>query len=144
MTELKEITEDNFKSVIALEISEAQKAFVAPNVYSIAQAKVCGNMVPIAVYNEGIPVGFLMYCMDKDDQEYWIYRFMIDKNYQRRGIGREAMSALLDMLKQDNEHHMVYISAYPENMVAINMYKKFGFAPDGRMIEGEVVLKLEY
>jgi diamine N-acetyltransferase len=37
-------------------------------------------------------VGFLMYGRDEDgDQDYWLIRLMVDKQYPRRGYGRLAM-----------------------------------------------------
>ena len=47
--------------------------------YSLAQAFVQPECIPLALYAENKPVGFVMYALDEDDHEYWIYRLMIDK-----------------------------------------------------------------
>ena len=84
MITLKEITKDNFWDCIELTVSKDQEDFVTSNAISIAQSKVQPECIPLAIYHHDIMVGFVMYCLDVDDNEYWIYRFMIDEKYQNR------------------------------------------------------------
>ena len=102
-----------------------------------------GKRGVLALYAENKPVGFVMYALDEDDHEYWIYRLMIDKRYQRRGYGREAMRMLIERIQADEEHRVIYISFEPENIAAKALYESLGFVPDGRIEYGEVVYKLE-
>jgi diamine N-acetyltransferase len=74
MITLKEITRDNFWDCISLEVSPEQVEFVTSNAVSIAQSKVQTECIPMAVYDDDLMVGFVMYCIDEDDSEYWIYR----------------------------------------------------------------------
>ena len=141
---LKEITRDNFDEVINLSVSDQQKNYIASNMYSLAQAKAQPECVPLAIYNDSNLVGFLMYCMDFDDKEYWIYRVMIDKKHQKMGYGRKAMECLLETLMKDTAHDKVYISFEPENLVAKKLYDELGFVADGRIVEGEIVYCLQY
>ncbi|MEN6418296.1 MAG: GNAT family N-acetyltransferase [Clostridiaceae bacterium] len=143
MVQLIEIDRHNYLSVIDLAVSDEQKRFVASNMYSLAQAYVQPECIPFALYAENKPVGFVMYAMDEDDHEYWIYRLMIDKKYQRRGYGREAMHLLIDRIRADQEHRIIYISFEPDNAAAKALYENLGFLPDGRVEYGEVVYKLE-
>lgn len=136
---LKEIDPKNFSDVINLKVAEDQKKFVASNVYSIAQAKVQPECIPLAIYDEETLVGFIMYCLDTDDKEYWIYRLMIDEKYQAKGFGREAMKQVIEKIREDNTHHIIYISFEQENNVAKKLYESFGFKPDGRIIDDEIV-----
>jgi ribosomal protein S18 acetylase RimI-like enzyme len=48
-------------------------------------------------------VGFVMYGIDADDDNYWIYRLMIDARHQRKGYGRAAMTELLRRLQESGE-----------------------------------------
>ena len=89
MVSLKEVNVDNFWDVIELKVDEKQTDFVLDNSISIAQSKVQSECIPMAIYNEETIVGFLMYCIDRDDGNYWIYRFMIDKKHQRKGYGKK-------------------------------------------------------
>lgn len=89
-------------------------------------------------------MGFTMYCIDSDDKEYWIYRLMIDAKHQSKGYGKEAMEKLIERIKQDQEHKVIYLSFEPENNLAKGLYEKLGFEADGRIIDGEIVYKLTH
>ncbi|MDF2905397.1 MAG: spermidine acetyltransferase [Herbinix sp.] len=141
---LKPVDESNFEDVIKLKVSEDQETFVASNVYSIAQSKVLPECIPLVIYDGEELIGFLMYAMDREENEYCIYRLMIDSKYQSKGYGRAAMESLIEQLKEDQEHHLLFISFEPENERAKALYESFGFVPDGRMIENEVIYKLNY
>lgn len=144
MIELRKINRDNFYDVIKLSVLEEQKNFIANNVFSLAQAKAQDECRPLAIYNDSDLVGFIMYCLDYEDREYWIYRLMIDKKYQKKGYGRSAIKCVLSELQSDKEHNKVYISFEPENLIAKKLYEQIGFVPDGRIIDGETVYYLEY
>ena len=143
MITLKEVTSDNFEAVIKLKVFDEQKEFVASNVFSLAQAKVYPECKPMAVYNDNELVGFVMYGLDLDDNEYWISRLMIDKKYQRKGYGKAAMLCVLGDLKSIKGMQKVYVSFEPENSGARTLYTQLGFLPDGRVLEGEIVYCLK-
>ena len=144
MIEFREIDRNNFFDVIKLSVADGQKEFVAPNLVSIAQAKAFPECICLSIYHNNILVGFTMYCIDYEDKEYWISRLMIDEKYQSKGYGKAAMEKLIDRIKEDKKHEVIYISFEPENTWAKHLYEKLGFAADGRVIEGEAVYKLEY
>ena len=145
MLHLVEIDRYNYLSVLDLSVSPEQKDFVATNQYSLAQAYAQPECVPFALYAENRPVGFAMYSLDEDDHQYWIYRLMIDQRYQGVGYGREAMALLIDRIRglSDEEHTCIFISFEPENAIARALYESLGFAPDGRVLYGEVVYVLK-
>lgn len=145
MVRLAEIDRYNYLSILDLSVSEEQQGFVAGNMYSLAQAYAQPECIPLALYAENRPVGFVMYCLDQDDHQYWIYRLMIDQRFQGCGYGREAMLLLLDRIRSaaDEDHRCVYISFEPQNKIARRLYESLGFAPDGRVAYGEVVYRLE-
>ena len=145
MLRLVEIDRYNYLSVLDLSVSAEQRDFVATNQYSLAQAYVQPECVPLALYAENKPVGFAMYSLDADDHQYWIYRLMIDQRYQGVGYGREAMELLINRIRglSDEEHACIFISFEPENKVAKSLYESLGFVPDGRVEYGEIVYRLE-
>ena len=145
MLRLVEIDRYNYLSVLDLSVSPEQKSFVASNQYSLAQAYVQPECVPLALYAENKPIGFAMYSLDENDHQYWIYRLMIDQRYQGVGYGREAMKLLIERIRElmDDEHKRIYISFEPENEIAKALYESLGFVPDGRVMYGEVVYQLE-
>jgi diamine N-acetyltransferase len=71
---------------------------VASNLYSLAESKFQSNMKPLAIYHDEVMVGFLMYGIDPDDDNYWVYRLMVDREFQRKGYGKGAMKLLLEHL----------------------------------------------
>jgi len=144
MITLEAIDQNNFKAVIALELKDEQKGFVQTNEYSIAQSYVYPEFRPMAICHEGVPVGFLLWCIDTDEDAFWIYRLMIDQTHQHKGYGTEALRKLVDLLRGDPLHRSLYISAFPDNIQALAAYRKFGFVSDGREINGETVLRYDF
>lgn len=160
MLHLEKITPANVWDVIDLKVKKHQKNFVASNDISIVQAYSAAETgcvaMPFAICNEKRPVGFLMIgfneavLYDYDDEcdapeilknNYSIWRFMIDKRYQGRGYGREAMKLALDFVRTFPCGKADYcsLSYEPENEVAAKLYHSFGFKENGEMDGDEIV-----
>ena len=135
------INRENFDACINLSVNAAQQNFVASNLYSLAQAKVQHECVPLAVYEGETMVGFLMYAKDATDQQYWVYRLMIDQRFQGRGLGGAAMRAIMDDLCRRDDFEKLRISFQPENLRARHLYETLGFRVTGEVIEGEIVME---
>ena len=140
----KEITKENFWDCIELIVSEEQVDFVTSNAVSIAQSKVQPECIPLAVYDDEIMVGFLMHCIDEDDDEYWIYRMMIDKKHQSMGYGKKALEKLLEIIKQDSNHHKIFLGVHKDSTYAVNLYKSFDFQFNGQVFGCEHIMRLDY
>jgi diamine N-acetyltransferase len=141
---LKDITLENFWKVIELKVKNDQKGFVASNAVSIAQSKVQPECIPLAIYSDDILVGFLMYCIDRNDNNYWFYRVMIDESFQGKGYARKAMEIIINKIKDDKTHNIIRISAVPENVIAKELYIKLGFKITGEMDDDEEIMELKY
>ena len=144
MVKLREINKENFWEIIDLKVLDEQREYVLENSISIAQAKVQPECIPMAIYNDETLVGFLMYCIDTDDGNYWIYRFMIDKNFQRKGYGKKAMELLLDEIKKDKNHNKIILDVKRESIAAVELYKSFGFEFTGQIYGTSHVMELRY
>jgi diamine N-acetyltransferase len=74
-------------------------------------------------------VGFAMYGIDPDDNNYWIYRLMIDKAHQEKGLGTEAVKLIVDEIKKKNTAGipLIMIGYNQENAGAKATYMKAGF-----------------
>ena len=140
---LHPIKRSNWHECIALQVDDDQKAFVAPNLYSLAEAKVNPSFVPLAIYQDDVMVGFTMYGIDPDDGKYWILRLMIDKKYQHKGHGRAALFGVIDTLKEKRDCHTITIGHRPENHIADKLYTNLGFRDTGDIINGEIIKRLE-
>ena len=158
MIHLEKLTYDNFDDIFDLKVKREQYGFVASNVYSVAEAWVTadngGRVFPFAIYNDKRPVGFLMLgygenadqdgvSVEKDNYEIW--RFMIDKRYQNRGYGKQAMKLALDFIRTwpCGKAEYCWISYEPENVIAKKLYASFGFEETGEMCGDEAVAVLK-
>ncbi len=165
---LVKVDTDNFDDLIRLSVTEQQKNYVASNMYSLAEAYATnaegGFAQPFGIYAGEKPVGFLMIGYiskdappDDDDEEetpdfvpgsYLFWRFMVDKEHQQKGYGREALKLALDYIRTfpRGEAEYCWLSYEPENEVARKLYRSFGFVEADRMPRGwdeiPAVLKL--
>ncbi len=139
---LQPVTAGNWLGCIALRVSESQSHMVASNVYSLAEAWVFPQCIPLAIYDDDTLIGFLMYGCEREYGTWWISRFMIDERYQGSGYGRRALAELIEQFKREPECKVITISLVPENTAARSLYQKAGFAETGERIAGEDVLSL--
>lgn len=154
MVELRAVDADNIWRLVRLSVSDEQRNYVATNTESILEAYVTvaagGVALPFGVYRGEEPVGFVMFGYgttgDEDepaiaDGNYCIWRFMIDKAYQRLGLGREALAAALAYLNTEPCGRAPYcwLSYEPENAEARALYAAAGFVENGEMCGDEIV-----
>ena len=134
---LQPLTADNWRESVKLQVSEEQKRYVAPNVYSIAEARFEPSCVCLTIYADDVMVGFTMY----DANDYYIVRFMIDERFQGKGYGHAAMQLLLDQFEREHAHPSASLSYVPGNEVAERLYERVGFRKTGEIHEGEIVME---
>lgn len=158
MIRFEEITNANIWKVCALEPFEEQKDFVAENIQSLAEAYATrnegNNALPLAVYNDADLIGFVMIGKGTVGNEnesklirenYSLWRLMIDKRYQGRGLGRQTLDAAIDFIRTFpfGEAKKVWLSYEPENARARDIYRKYGFVENGDMCGNEIVAVYE-
>ncbi|MBE3088481.1 MAG: GNAT family N-acetyltransferase, partial [Chloroflexi bacterium] len=130
--------------ILALEVAENQRRFVATNAKSIAQAHFASDVAWFrAIYANETPVGFLMLSDDREKQEYFLWRFMIDRRYQRNGFGWKALALLVEHVKALPGAKELLLSYHPGEGSPGPFYHTFGFVDDGRVEEGENVSVLK-
>lgn len=137
----------NWHDVEDLRVTREQKQFLPDNMESLAYAGIVREsgfqVFTFSIYKGEKPVGFAMIGYDipyePDDDlniKYWftrscylIWRFMIDKRYQGRGYGREAMKLILDFIKTGpcRKAEYAWLCYAPENTVARRLYASLGF-----------------
>ena len=59
-----------------------------------------------------------------------IDNFVVDINFRSKGIGEKIILALIEISKNKN-CKAIMLDAYLENTKAHNLYKKYGFKPEG-------------
>ncbi|MFS0557829.1 GNAT family N-acetyltransferase [Brevibacillus sp. 179-C9.3 HS] len=139
---LKEITSENWEECIELQPADDQKEFVASNLYSIAQSQFLPGFEKLAVYNDQDMVGFVMFGKDPDDSQYWIYRLMIDAQYQRKGYGAETMRQVIQKIKAKPDTTDIIVAYHPDNHAVASLYEKLGFQVIGEAPWGEIMTRL--
>lgn len=139
---LEPVTAANWREVIKLTPDPADQGFVAPNLFSIAQARVEPWWEIVCIRAGDELVGFAMYGRDTGDGHYWVCRLMVDSRHQRRGHGRAAMVEILKDLRGREDCSEIRISFVPENAAARALYESLGFEDRGVFEQGEVVLVL--
>ena len=141
---LRDIDRENFRAAVRLEVSDDQKSFVAPNVYSIAQSKVEPTYNVQAVYDGDEMVGFVMYGWDEEEGCHSLARLMVDKSRQGKGYGRAATEAVVERLRAEPGCRQVVLSVNPANANAQALYESLGFVKTGEVSHGEEVMRLRF
>jgi len=165
MINLRPVNKENVWDIIEL---KADEQLVATNVESLAEAYatyITNGVPPLvyAIYNDETAVGFAMVQRYEPDDEndvmynqgvpfYYLWRLMIDENYQNKGFGRKAMDLIIEEIKTKKplgEADAFYTSVVMEevNPVGANFYLSLGFSKTGEVLdpegENEQVLRLE-
>jgi diamine N-acetyltransferase len=140
---LREVTNDNSRALAGLKVAHGQRRFVASNAYSMREAlDEPDSTFARGIYDGDTPVGFAMYGRDSETGRWWIIRLMVALEHQRRGYGRAAMLALVDILNANPDCAEVFLSFVPDNAAARALYSSLGFEDTGRIEDGEVVYRL--
>lgn len=139
---LEPVSDRNRRAILALELLPGQQDFVASNADSLEEAGEDGDAVPRAIVADGRVVGFLMYDASNDDEAN-IYRFMIDRREQGRGLGRAGIAAALGEIAGLAHVRKVLICYEPANTAAKQLYASFGFVEQGLDEDGEMIAELD-
>lgn len=139
----KEVDRENWEECVALKITKEQEEYVAPNWYSILQAKFEEELYPLCIYHEEVMVGFLMYALDTETKRMEMCRLMIDKKFQGKGYGRIAVLKLFDLIREKYGKIKFYTSIEPENVVAEKLYESLGFEKNGEIMWDEEVMVVQ-
>nr|WP_149804451.1 GNAT family N-acetyltransferase [Mesorhizobium sp. NFR06] len=140
---LEPVGKGNRAAILALELLPQQQGFVASNAESLAEARQDDEAIARAVVAAGRVVGFLMYSAPEDDDEAIIYRLMIDRREQGKGLGSAAVAKLLEEIARLGRIRRVSICYEPENEAARRLYAGFGFVERGLDEDGEMIADLE-
>ena len=132
---LREITKDNYMDVCDLEVADDQKRHLSSNMESLVESKFYETMIPRAIYADDKPVGFIM--GDRSSDTVGIFRFMVDFNFQNKGIGRAALELAITEIRQIEGIKQIEICYHPDNKIAKHLYLKIGFEEVGMDESGD-------
>jgi RimJ/RimL family protein N-acetyltransferase len=143
---LVDITPDNLRDVRRLQTHRSQEAFVAPMGASFADALVpeVVDGAPVepwyrAVEADGEIVGFVMLARSTEHHpEPFLWRMLIDRLHQRRGIGTRAVALVEEVCREAGDATL--LTSWVEGRGSpAPFYRRLGFEPTGEIDGGEVV-----
>jgi len=141
---LVEVTSDNERMVSKLTTHKSQEAFVAPMAWSFTDALfpevVDGApVVPWmrAVIADDVVVGFVMLALRTEyHPEPYLWRLLIDRLHQRRGIGGRLIQLIADECIRMGDETL--LTSWTEGKGSPRpFYMRHGFEPTGRVIDEE-------
>ncbi len=141
---LIEVTTENVSEVLQLRTHKTQEHFVAPMLDSFTDAlfpEVVDD-VPVvpwmrAIEADGTLVGFVMLALAHPTHpEPYLWRLLIDRMHQRRGIGSRAMGMVEDECREMSSEAL--FTSWGEGKGSpSDFYTSRGYEPTGRIVEGE-------
>ncbi|WP_050986161.1 GNAT family N-acetyltransferase [Schlesneria paludicola] len=144
MVTLRDLTRDNWVECARLALDENQQGNLASNIETIAESKFEEHHRLRAIYHGDRLVGLLAYTREDDppDEElFWIFRLMVDKDYQRQGIGLAAMQLAIGEIAELGASRIRTMHK-PTNRAAASLYRNLGFREIGFLDDGDVLLEM--
>lgn len=140
---LREVTATTVRAVCNLKVKPEQERFVAPNSISIAEAHFNPKAWFRAIYADETPVGFVMLLDDQEVPRYYVWRYMMDGEYQGHGFGRQAMEQVIEYVRTRPAATRLELSYVPGEGSPRDFYAKLGFQDTGEAHGGENVMRLD-
>ena len=141
---LVEFDRSNIKAVLALDVTDVQKIiYPLSNAYSIAEGHYPSDGDPVwmrAIYVGDVPVGFIMTSEAPTQGDYFLWRLMVDAQYQGNGFGFRAVELLIDRINATGKGRVLITSHLEHDGNAGPFYKKLGFAYTGEKVGGDDLL----
>jgi len=132
MVSIRPVTRENLEEVLALRVAEGQEKYVISNAESLSRAYVYSETAyPFAIYDDDIIVGFIMMGYYEVKGYYTLWEFMIDRKYQNKGYGRQALKLGLEFVREKFGQVDIYTGVTPGNTVAKKLYESVGFVSTG-------------
>lgn len=143
MITLHAIDKNNWEDCIRLKPSPGQEKWIAPNLYSIAEAQFKEGLQTRAIYHGEEMIGFVMYGLQPHDDNYWIYRFMIDGKYQGLHYAKPAIRLVLEEIRNSTPDatHEIMLCYKPDNERAERLYSETGFKKTGIAPWGDIMAR---
>jgi diamine N-acetyltransferase len=137
---LKQVTKENWYECNNLGVYKEQEVIVAPNYNSIILSLLYENWSAKYIYEDDILIGLLLYGIEEDTSKPMLLRFMIDKKFQGKGLGKKAMLKLLDLIKIEYGNIKFYTTVSPQNISAKKLYESVGFEETDEIMWDEIVM----
>ncbi|MBR4907362.1 MAG: GNAT family N-acetyltransferase [Clostridia bacterium] len=134
MIRLFDINEDNWMDVRSLAVEGSQTGFLDSTVGILARGYVyraCRARVIGIADDETVIGAALVRDLDEEPACYDLQQFMIDRRYQGKGYGTEALRMILKELEAERKYDCVEVCVKKNDTAALRVYEKVGFADTG-------------
>ena len=146
---LVDLTPENWRDYQKLRTHHSQEQFVAPVLWSIAEALLpeSENDAPVlpvlrGIEADGEPAGFIMWAdVNEGNPVPYLWRYLIDRRHQGRGIGRRALAMWIEEMR-DAGHTRIETSWVQAPGGPEPFYLSLGFELTGEMDDDEAVARL--
>jgi len=141
--QLRQITRDNVSAAVRIQVKAEQSDFVAPVVYSLAEAYAQPEVAwPRMVESNGEAVAFVMGAFEPhaelDFFRCGIWRLNVDAGHQGQGYGRFAVESVLDEAYRRGQTRATVLWV-PGEGGPEGFWLQMGFEPTGQEFHGQVV-----
>jgi len=131
---LVDITEENWLEAAKLRVTEQQQAFLDHSLGILARGYVyrsCNGRV-IGIAKDERLIGLaLVRDFTEEPLGYDLQQFMIDREYQGKGYGSEALGLILELLRTEGRYPHVEVCVNRADAPALRVYEKAGFVDSG-------------
>ena len=138
MLKLVEISEQNWSDYAVLTVSEEQKGFLDSSIGIIARGYVyrCCRARVIGIADDDTAIGLaLVKDLDEEPACYDLQQFMIDRRYQGKGYGTDALRLIISDLEKERQYGCVEVCVNKKDSAALRVYEKNGFIDTGYVDE---------
>lgn len=136
------IDENIFEALVEMELKPGQERFVAPVLYSLAEAYISPTAWPRAIMDGDTVVGFLMVNFDSREavpaSRCYVWRMSVAAEAQGRGVGRFAIEAIAEEARRRGMREMS-VSWGPGPDGPEGFYLRCGFRKTGEMMDDEII-----
>jgi diamine N-acetyltransferase len=133
---LAELDSDNLAAVVKIPPAVGEKAYVAPVVYSIAEAYVTPTAWPRAIFDGDEAVGFVMANWDPENEipEFrgGIWRLNVADEAKGRGVGRFAVEQVAEEARRRGYDRITVMWEQAEDGPE-GFYLRLGFRKEGEL-----------
>lgn len=141
---LEPLSKENWEQCANLQVSDSQKENLPTNLHSIAELQFYPQTKAFAIKDDSDLVGFLTCGIPEDYSAPKIFRFMIEKKFQRQGYGAAALKKVVKMLFDESNADEVQVCYHPNKDELKRFYGSVGFKereilPTPRRSEGKML-----
>ena len=151
LVELIELSTETERPFARLVTHKSQERFVAPMFGSFADALFpeIVDGAPVVPWMRGVTadgenVGFVMLAaVTETHLEPYLWRLLIDRRHQRRGIGAMILDQVIEHCKAEGATSLV--TSWGEGKGSPRpFYERYGFEPTGEIIDGETEGRIRF